>query len=121
MLTRSQISVNIAAASALEDDILQANSVGLLLDNVDPEGDITMEPPSTIPSPGGNADQYQTPETTKHQLNFATICNPNRENSSIRRDTASEFFGDKLNAVQIPVWVKEATCEPPQYLQIQTN
>ncbi len=117
MLSQSQISANIAAASAFEHEILQGNSVGpseenTVTDNVDPDGDIMMEISSLpISSPGSITDTYQTPEPTEHRLNIASICNPNNEDSDIRQDCTSELFDGNLNAVQIPSWVKNATCE----------
>ena len=116
-MTQTQISSNIAAASALEDEILQENLVdqseeNVISDEVDPDGDIVMGPiysPNTLT--GHNVDNYQVSKPTGCRSDILSICNPNNEDINIRLGCASELFDNNMNNVQIPSTVKNATCE----------
>jgi len=75
-------------------------------DEVDLDGDITMDsplPPIPSPDPDDYTDTPQTPEPTERRLNIASICNAEDEDPEIRPYRRSELSDDdELNVVQIP-------------------
>src|SRR6266446_5664276 len=120
---------NLNAAETIENEMLQENATGRSEENLDssgpdPEGDITMgcRPSSPIPSSESNTITSQTPNPSERRLDIASICNPNHEVPAIRHHQTSKLFGDNLNAVQTPSWVKGSACEPFHvYLPVFSN
>lgn len=75
-------------------------------DNVDEDGDVTMEAAES------NSLNVTTMELNETGQTILSICNPLEEDARIRQHLTSEVLCTEPNPVQVPSCVKGAKCKP---------
>jgi hypothetical protein len=62
----------------------------------------------THPSPAPSVDSCRPPES---RMNFAFLCNPNKEDSRLRGHHTSEFFSNELDDTEKRTLAEGCNCE----------